>query len=159
MKKTSEQHHGHPDVSFESLDEVAERVHAFYPEVPEPRLAKNAPERYQMAIEMLADIYGLPKQAIVPEMFDFLKVVKNGTKHGLMNWLLPDGATMEDYRNLRSIDGHIYQGFYEDNHIDKDSGLDSLLHAQTRLMMKYVRRSRGIVHPDNVGLQFDGDSQ
>lgn len=110
-----------------------------------PRLS-NKDIYHLIVTDALSELYELPKEAITPEMFDFLKIVSNGAKkYALNNWLDPNGVKCSESDMHNSMFHHLaesYSGFRD----DEDSGLDPLLHLACRALMLYTRRQRGIKH-------------
>ena len=102
--------------------------------------------KMEIVIDLLAELYDLPKDAIQPEFFDFLKIVSNGAKkYSMNNWLDPQGSSNSHKEMHSSIFRHIADS-YGMNTRDRESGEDPLLHAQCRCAMSYTLRKRGIVH-------------
>ena len=109
---------------------------------------------------ILGEEYNLPPDAIQPEMFDFLQVVAMGArKYEMNNWLEPNGKSTSNKDMFSSCSRHLAESYagemldFETGGLilplDKESGLDPLLHVQTRCAMKYTRRKRGINNPND----------
>lgn len=100
---------------------------------------------------LLAEAYGLPKEAIQPEFFDFLKIVSmGGAKHGMNNWLRENGKKSDERTMHDSIFHHVAESFvFGIAARDHESDEDPLLHVMTRSAMLYTRRQRNIIHPDD----------
>jgi len=96
-------------------------------------------------------VYGLPSEAIQPEMFDFLKVVAIGAKkYAMNNWLEADGKRSSEKDMHDSMGHHWAESMVgKGKALDKDSKLDPLLHLACRALMLYTRRQRGIIHEDD----------
>lgn len=101
-----------------------------------------------MSFKELADKYGLPEEAIQPEMFDFLLVVAMGAKkYAMNNWLAEDGKKSSEWDMHNSMQNHWSDSAtYGPNARDTESKLDPLLHLATRALMLYTRRQRNIIH-------------
>lgn len=104
--------------------------------------------------------YGLPPEALVPEFFDFLKVVAMGAKkYEMNNWLRKDGKNSNERAMADSMFHHLAESFVEARNsylehgkvcaTDSESGLDPLLHLATRALMLHTRRQRTIIHPQD----------
>lgn len=99
----------------------------------------------------LGIIYDLPAEAIPDEMFDFLKIVAIGAnKYEMNNWLKPDGVKSSEKQMHKSINNHFkHSKFAGSTAKDSETKEDPLLNLVTRGLMLYVRRKRGIRHPDD----------
>ena len=85
----------------------------------------------------------------VDEFFDIDKVLQNGLKQGAFNWLDPNGSKISHKDNYASIFRHVADAC-SGVEVDHDSGLAPELHAASRLLMAYTRRTRGIRHEDDI---------
>jgi hypothetical protein len=101
-----------------------------------------------------------------PKIFDFLDGYEFGIpKHGEWNWLEADGNKSSFVDNHHSLWHHVAESFCQGAfgqdaygqgnrdmpipRMDKESGLDPLIHAQCRANMMYVRIALGIFHKDD----------
>ena len=83
-----------------------------------------------------------------PEILDIFKVFEMGAKkHGDEGWLQNDSPTMSLKKNSDSRFHHLAKTF--SGEVLDESGLDHDLHIACRSIMSYIRRQRGIVHPDD----------
>lgn len=89
---------------------------------------------------------------IPDEMYNFIKVVEFGVAKGYEpnNWLEPNGKRCSEKAMHDSMFHHLAESFSKDVKIDKESGLDPLLHLACRALMLYTRRQKGIVHGDDI---------
>lgn len=86
----------------------------------------------------------------VPEFIDFHQVLDYGAKkHGDVNWLEPNGNTVDHKTNYNSMFHHLAEGF-SGKTVDPESGLHPLLHLITRAQIAYVRYQRGLVHKKDI---------
>lgn len=86
------------------------------------------------------------------EFFDFLEVLRMGAKkHGNLNWLQPNGKT-SNHRDMHASMFRHLASSYANDRIDKESGLDHLLHLASRSLMYYTILKRGIKHVDDKEL-------
>lgn len=101
--------------------------------------------------QLLAERYNLPVEAVLPEMFDFLKIVRMGAmKYDLNGWLDPNGQkTSESDMHASSFRHLAHSSSYGSRARDYESLEDPLLHVQTRAMMVYVRRKKNIIHDED----------
>lgn len=77
-----------------------------------------------------------------------LKVLMQGaTKYGANSWLM--GKHFDVHRNHRSMSHHLLES-YREMRVDKESGLDPLLHLATRALMEYTLRHRGKINKDGT---------
>lgn len=106
----------------------------------------------------LAEHYELPEEALKPEFFDFLKIVKNGSiKYAMDDWLTNNGKSASEFKMHDSMFHHLSESYTKGKNIkhhlpyrnDLDSGLDPLLHLACRALMLYTRRQRGLTHNDD----------
>ncbi len=119
------------------------------------------------AVAMIARIVDFDTKypgALQREFLDFLDVVEVGAKkYALNNWLLPDGKRCSNKDMHDSMFHHLAESFIGYHvmahpsgiHValrpyDKDSGLAAELQLACRSMMIHTRRSRKIIHPDDV---------
>lgn len=74
---------------------------------------------------------------LVPVEFDDVALIlENGSeKYGERAW--EEGKNFEKESNIASIKRHI-SAYRSGNELDKESGLNHLLHAATRLLMQYT---------------------
>ncbi len=101
-------------------------------------------DRMTLARQYLAELYDLPLAAVVPEFFDFLKIVSNGAKkYAMNNWLDPKGHS-SGHTDMYDKMGHHWARGFAGELYDKESGEHTLLHLQCRAAMRYTRDKRGI---------------
>ncbi len=126
--------------------------------------AKSNMNSFEQVKEYFSQAYDLPKDAIQPEFFDFLKVVAMGAKkYAMNNWLEVDGQKSSERDMHASMGRHwaesqhsmVYKvkGTNDSGRIrvfDKESQLDPLLHLQCRAAMTYTRRERNLIHPEDI---------
>jgi hypothetical protein len=87
--------------------------------------------------------YWLKEHAPI-EMEDWIDVYEMGAeKHGLDNWLKPNGKTSSHKDMHASMFRHLAESS-AGIRADKESGLDPLLHLACRALMCYTRIKRGI---------------
>lgn len=101
--------------------------------------------------EILSEVYKIPKESIVPELFDFFKIVEFGArKYAANGWLERDGSKTSHVDMHSSMFRHLAQssamGILS---YDEETKLDPLLHLACRSLMMYVRRQRRIKHPED----------
>lgn len=88
---------------------------------------------------------------IPPEMFDFIKVLKQSAasgKYPANNWLLANGTNADKKSNTASMFRHLAE--HHNGHLsDSHSGLNPLLHLACRALMAYTRIQRGLKHPND----------
>lgn len=76
---------------------------------------------------------------LVPELFDFLKVMDYGaTKYAADNWLAAEAVGMDNRSCHASMFRHVAES-YCGQRADHESGLHPLYHAATRALMKATK--------------------
>ncbi len=116
----------------------------------------------EIMIDQITHVYKLPTAALPGEMLDFIKIIKMGAeKYALNNWLNQDGTKTSEKDMHDSMFHHLAESMVEGKNanemhenlrdfvVDKESGMDPLLHLACRALMLYTRRQRGLVHPED----------
>jgi hypothetical protein len=94
------------------------------------------------------------EQMYIPEEFShFIKVMEFGAKkYGPNSWL--KGEHFNVRSNQRSVQHHLLDSNLNIR-LDPESGLDSLLHAITRLQFEYTLRSLGMIDEKTGNVKKD----
>lgn len=114
--------------------------------------------------KLIAERFDLPSEAIQLDMLDYFKIIALGArKYKMNNWLDRDGKRCREKEMHDSMFHHLAESFSHAqnsierfnsiNHcliVDKESGLDPLLHLMCRAGMLYTRRKRSIQHPSDT---------
>lgn len=106
-------------------------------------------KRMNKAVESILERCEQLDIEIPSEFYDvFLVLIMGAQKYEPNNWLQENGNRSSHKDMHDSMMHHLAESFCNQR-IDKDSGLDPLLHLASRAMMAYTRIKRNIKHIDD----------
>lgn len=84
-----------------------------------------------------------------PEILDIFKVFVMGQKKHGDSWLEANGKGMSRKEQFASLTRHAAK-YYMGEELDEESKLPHELHIACRAIMEYIRKQRGLNHPDDI---------
>lgn len=84
-----------------------------------------------------------------PEILDIFKVFVMGQKKHGDSWLEANGKGMSRKEQFASLTRHAAK-YYMGEELDEESKLPHELHIACRAIMAYIRKQRGLNHPDDI---------